>query len=206
MIKHDILNRFTGDVQFTAEIDCAEDAPIPLKIGLSVKWAIQNDANLADANLADAYLADANLADANLAGANLADAYLAGANLAYANLAGAYLAGANLADANLAGANLADAYLAGANLAYANLAGANLAGANLVDGGQRSDGYRFVGWIKGDVLQIRAGCRNFTITEAREHWFDEDYRDRHLGDETLCILDHIERVAVIRGLIEEQKS
>ena len=150
-MKFEIKNRFTGAVQFTAEIECEENASIGVKIGLAVTWAIRTraylaGANLADANLARADLAGANLADANLAraylaGANLARAYLAGANLARANLAGAnladanlaraYLAGANLADANLARADLARAYLAGAYLADANLAGADLAGAYL---------------------------------------------------------------------------
>ena len=114
MIKFDVTKRFTGAVQFTAEIDCAEDTAYQVKLGLAVKWAIKTraclaGANLAGANLADAYLADANLRFANLMFANLAGANLAGANLGFANLAGAYLA-----DANLAGAYLADANLAGA--------------------------------------------------------------------------------------------
>ena len=102
--KFEVTNRWSGSVRFTAEIDCAEDAPRRIKLGLAVRWGLKAGAYLADANLADANLADANLAGANLAGANLADANLAGANLA-----GAYLADANLAGANLAGANLADA-------------------------------------------------------------------------------------------------
>ena len=179
-MKYEIKNRFTGKVQFTAEIDCADDAPTSLKIGLSVKWALMTRADKAGANLADANLADANLAGANLAGANLAGAYLAGAYLARANLAGAYLARANLADANLADADL-------------------------VDGGQRSDGYRFVGWINGGVLQIRAGCRSFNIADARKHW-QKTRGGTPLGDETFAILDHIEAVARIRGLIEGQKD
>jgi len=128
--KFEVTN-WSGSVQFTAEIDCAEDAPRRIKLGLAVQWARKTGANLADANLAGANLAGANLAGANLAGANLAGANLAGAYLAGANLAGANLAGAYLADANLADANLAGAYLAGANLAGANLAGAYLAGAYL---------------------------------------------------------------------------
>ena len=119
--KYEIRNRWSGEVQFTAEITCSPDALPSVKLGLAVKAGTKARANLARANLAGA----------NLAGANLADAYLAGANLAGANLAGANLAGAYLADANLAGANLARANLADANLADANLAGANLAGANL---------------------------------------------------------------------------
>ena len=103
-IKQDIINRFSGAVMFTAEIECAADELPSIKLGLAVKAAVKARANLADANLAGANLADANLADAYLARANLA-----GANLADANLADAYLARANLAGANLEGANLADA-------------------------------------------------------------------------------------------------
>src|SRR5690606_23344240 len=75
MIKFDVTNRFTGAVQFTAEIDCDENAARSVKLGLAVKWGVKARAYLAGANLADAYLADANLAGANLADANLARAY-----------------------------------------------------------------------------------------------------------------------------------
>ena len=56
MIKYDVLNRFTGDVQFTAEIDCDEKASESLKLGLAVKWAVKNKANLQGANLEGANL------------------------------------------------------------------------------------------------------------------------------------------------------
>jgi hypothetical protein len=220
MIKFEVRKRFSSEIAFTADIDCAEDAPNSIKLGLVVKWAVKARANLARANLAGANLAGAdlaganlaradlagaNLARANLARANLAGADLAGANLAGADLAGAYLAGAYLARANLAGANLAGANLAGAYLARADLAGANLARANLIDGGQRSDGYRFVGWIKSGELMILAGCRNLTIREARKHW-QETRGGTALGTETMVILDHIEAVAKARGLIAEPAS
>ena len=94
-MKFDILNRFTGGIQFTAEIDCKEDELTSIKVGLAVKWAFKNGANLSRANLYDANLSRANLSDANLSGANLS-----GANLSRANLSGA-----NLYDANLYGAN-----------------------------------------------------------------------------------------------------
>ena len=132
-IKQEILNCFSGEVIFTAEIECSANELPSIKLGLAVKAAVKARAYLADANLAGANLADANLAGANLADANLADANLADANLARANLADANLADANLAGANLAGANLAGANLADANLARAYLAEANLAGANLAD-------------------------------------------------------------------------
>jgi hypothetical protein len=90
-MKFDILNRFTGAVQFTAEISCAEDVLPSVKLGLAVQWAIKRGSYLSDANLSGAYLRDANLRDANLSGANLSGAYLSGANLSGANLSGANL-------------------------------------------------------------------------------------------------------------------
>jgi hypothetical protein len=91
------------------------------------------------------------------------------------------------------------AYLARANLACAYLAGADLASQHIIDGGQRIDGYRFVGWIKGDALMIRAGCRNMTLAEYRVH--NAKREGVAMRDETTSILDHIERVARVRGLI-----
>jgi pentapeptide repeat protein len=89
MIKFDVPNRWSGQIQFTAEIDCQEDAPRSIKLGLAIKWARKSGADLADANLAGADLARADLARADLTGADLARAYLTGADLA-----GAYLADA----------------------------------------------------------------------------------------------------------------
>ena len=138
------------------------------------------------------------VAKINLSGADLSGADLSGAELFRAYLSGAYLSGANLS-----GADLSRAYMSSTNLSRANLSRADLFRANLVDGGQRSDGYRFVGWIKDGVLQIRAGCRDLTITKARAHWSSENYPNRERGDETMCILDHIERVAEIRRLVDK---
>ena len=49
-MKYEIKNRFTGNVQFTADIDCAEDAPTSIKLGLAVRWGIKNKSNLAGAD------------------------------------------------------------------------------------------------------------------------------------------------------------
>jgi len=159
-IKFDVTNRFSGRVQFSAEIECDESASYSVKLGLAVKWAIKARADLARADLAGADLADANLARADLAGANLAGANLARANLAGANLAGANLAGAYLADANLAGAYLADADLADANLARANLAGANLARANLA-------GANLAGAYLADANLARANLAGAYLADAK---------------------------------------
>ena len=86
--------------------------------------------------------------------------------------------------------------------ADADLSGANLAGAYLIDGGQRSDEYRFVGQVKDGALWIAAGCRYFPVADARAHW-TETRGGTKLGAETMAILDHIEAVARIHGLIKE---
>ena len=93
-MKFEIKNRWSGEVQFTADIKADENTPLSVKIGLAVKWAIKGDANLRGANLRGADLRGADLRDANLRDANLR-----GANLRGADLRGADLRGANLRDA-----------------------------------------------------------------------------------------------------------
>ena len=77
--KFTVRNRWSGEVQFTAEIAVTPDMITSVKLGLAVKWGRDNDANLSDANLSDAYLSGANLSSADLSGANLRDANLRGA-------------------------------------------------------------------------------------------------------------------------------
>lgn len=52
-MKFDVLNRFSSAVQFTAEIECADDAPASIKLGLAVQWAVKSGANLSGAKDAD---------------------------------------------------------------------------------------------------------------------------------------------------------
>jgi hypothetical protein len=121
MIKFNVLNRFSGEIKFTAEIDCDESALPSLKLGLAVKWAIKEKADLSSADLSYADLRYANLSSANLSSANLSSANLSSANLSSANLSYANLSSANLSSANLSSANLSSADLSSANLSYANL-------------------------------------------------------------------------------------
>jgi len=51
MIKFDVLNRFSGAIQFTAEIDCADSEPHCWKLRLAVQWAIKTGADLSGAKL-----------------------------------------------------------------------------------------------------------------------------------------------------------
>ena len=210
-IKFDVLNRFSGKVQFTAEIECHSDASAAVKIGLAARWGLKSGANLSGANLSGANLRDANLRDAylrgaDLRGADLSGADLRGANLRDANLSGANLRGADLSDANLRGANLRDANLSDANLRDANLRGADLSGADLsgqwiIQGPTRSDGYVFfLQKLTGDKEpRVKAGCRYFTIPQAQAHW-EATRAGTPLFDETRSIVRCMVDLMHIRGL------
>ena len=224
MIKFDVKNRWTDKVQFTAEINAAEDSSQSLKLRLAVKWAVSHGADLSEANLyeADLYEADlrgANLRGANLRGANLnsadlREAYLRGANLYGANLYGAdlseaYLYGANLSGANLSGADLRGAYLRGANLRGADLRGAHLRGANLrgadlrgadlIDAGQDTKGYRFIAYKYNGEVIVTVGCRTFTLKEAKAHWEKQHLDKPELHAECNAKIKLIATVAKAKG-------
>ncbi len=96
--KFEVRNRWTNAVQFTAEITCAPDATIGVKLGLAIRWAARRDN------------------DADLSGADLRRADLRRADLSGADLSGAVLRRADLRDADLSGADLRRAVLSGAVL------------------------------------------------------------------------------------------
>ena len=61
MIKFSVTNRWSGDVQFTADIDCSKSDSVYLKLGLAVKWAYKTGARLVGARLDGASLVGASL-------------------------------------------------------------------------------------------------------------------------------------------------
>ncbi|WP_322996976.1 pentapeptide repeat-containing protein [Castellaniella sp.] len=109
LVKFDILNRFSGSVIFTAELETTPGALPSVKLGLAVKAAVKAGANLSGADLRSADLRSANLSGANLRSANLSGANLRSADLRSADLRSANLRSANLSGANLSGANLRSA-------------------------------------------------------------------------------------------------
>ena len=66
MIKFNVEKRFSGQTEFTAEIDCDESAPKSWKLRLAVFFAIKNKISLTCADLTRADLTCANLTDADL--------------------------------------------------------------------------------------------------------------------------------------------
>ena len=85
-MKFEIKNRWTGDIQFTAEITCDENAAWGIKVGLAIKWARKNNAVLSGADLSGADLRNADLSGAVLSGADLRNAVLRNAVLRNADL------------------------------------------------------------------------------------------------------------------------
>jgi len=146
-MKYEIKSRFSGEVQFTAEIECDENAERSIKVGLAVKWAFETDADLM------------------------------GANLRGANLWGADLWGANLRGAKGVAASHFDVR-----------------------------GYVGIAYVFENKIKINAGCRNFTISEARAHWGSSDYGDKQRGAEWLAWVDFIEKVLTARADLEAKKA
>ena len=70
MLKFDVFNRFSGKVQFTAEIDCDEDAERGWKLRLAILWAIKTKTNLRCSNLRGSDLSYSNLRGSDLRGSN----------------------------------------------------------------------------------------------------------------------------------------
>ena len=102
---------------------------------------------------------------------------------------------ADLHGADLRGADLSDADLSDANLSGADLRGANLP-KSIINGGMDSRGYTFIGSMQPQGFTIIAGCRYFTVKDAREHWKD--------NPEALQLITNILMLAQIRGIETER--
>ena len=181
---YDVFNRWTGEVQFTAQIECPIDSPPSLKLGLAVRWGFANSASLDSASLDGARLDGASLDGARLDGARLDGARLDGASLDGASLIGARLDGASLVGARLDGGRLDGALIRDAKIKRLFAVAARL------------DGYVFYAFeLEDGSIRIMAGCRWFTPAEYRKHVAAE-YPDTDRAAQTLSILDHFDRMAV----------
>jgi uncharacterized protein YjbI with pentapeptide repeats len=186
-----IRNRWTGALQFSADIACDEDTPPRIKIGLAVKWAYKSGADLSGADLRGADLRDAVLSGAVLSGADLRGADLRGAVLRDAVLSGAVLSGADLRGADLRGADLRDAVLS--ELKIDGRIG-------IIDAGSPNHWHAF-GYVdqSSQTLRLHVGCRRFSLSEGRAYWTSEAHPERHNRREIMAALDYIETVAKLRG-------
>jgi uncharacterized protein YjbI with pentapeptide repeats len=99
--------------------------------------------------------------------------------------------------------DLDGADLGGADLGGANLGGADLGGQWIIQGAARSDGYFFfLQQLKDDKEpMVKAGCRYFTLAQAREHW-EITHEGETLLDETKLIVSSMVALAKVRGYIK----
>ena len=138
----------------------------------------------------------ANLYGADLSDADLSGADLRGADLNRANLRDADFRFADLSNADLSGADLRDADLSNADLSNADLIGANFVEAKgfILLPVQDQRGYSWShATLTEDGWKIRAGCRLFTIEEAKAHWGEGYTGDREIGDMYLCAIEWLEK-------------
>jgi uncharacterized protein YjbI with pentapeptide repeats len=169
-----------------------------------LRWANLREADLSGADLREADLRWADLREADLRWADLREANLCWANLREANLREANLREANLCEADLRWADLSGANLRGANLRGANLCGAHLMGTDTFSIGTSQRGYLFLLRLEGDEPRIQAGCRDFTMAEARAHWEAAETHANNplLRAEILGKLDAAERIIAAHAALK----
>lgn len=161
-MKFEVKNRWTGEVQFVAEIDAKESQSVRLKRSLAVRWAVANHANLRHADLRGADLRNANLRHADLSAANLR----------YANLSGANLYGADLRHADLSSVEFKGSILA-SHVAQTN----------------RFDGYQFRLFKTDKGPMVMAGCRWMSPADYEAH-VAREYPGTSKAKATLAILTY----------------
>ncbi len=98
-------------------------------------------------------------------------------------------------------AELEAAVKAKSDLRGADLRGADLGEQWIIQGQTRSDGYAFfLQRLTGDTEpMVKAGCRRFTLAQAREHW-ERTRKGQKLLDETRAIVRAMVDTMHIRGL------
>ena len=132
-------------------------------------------ADFSGANCSRANFSRANCSEANFSGANFSLANFSGADFSRADFSLADFSRANFSRANFSGADFYKANFYGANFYGADFSRANFYGANFY----LAEGILHVGPVDGwdmyavrwdDGPRIKAGCRWFTVSEARKWW------------------------------------
>jgi uncharacterized protein YjbI with pentapeptide repeats len=143
-----------------------------------VKW-VADDVDLARGDFREADLSNINLRCGRFIGADFTNADLGYATLHGADFTDAKLAGSNLYCTDLNSVIVRGADFTGACLQDSNIEATDFTGCTgIIDAGTDPRGYRFVGVKQADgTWQVKAGCRWFTLDEAREHWGDKSNDD-----------------------------
>lgn len=127
---------------------------------------------LREADLSGVMMQGCDFDNADFRYANLIDANLHGCNLKGANLDRAVLTGATMTSVDASGADFRMASMMNVNLRDALLAGIRVDGTDyFINAGMDNRGYYFNGvYHKQGGWMISAGCRWFSVAQAKDHW------------------------------------
>jgi len=156
------IKRIDGTVAYESQsaTSLKEAAEEAVRQGVSLALA-----NFSGANFSGADFSLANFSRANFSGANFSGADFSLADFSRANFSRANFSGADFYKANFSGANFS-----GANFSRANFYGANFSGAEGILHVGPVDGWDMYAVRWDDGPRIKAGCRWFTVSEARKWW------------------------------------
>lgn len=130
-----------------------------------------------DVDPRDIYMEGMNLGEADLSHFDLTGIQMPGCRLVRADLRGTILRDANLEGCAFGGARMHDCDLTNANIDDVDLSDTESGYIHGIISLGELDGWRVYGYRKSDGhLRIRAGCRNFSLEDAREHWEERDDR------------------------------
>ena len=132
--------------------------------------AVRQGVSLARANFSGAHFPGANFFGAHFSGADCSGAHFSGANFFGANFFGADFSLANFSRANFSRADFSLANFSRADFSGAHFSGANFFGVEGILHVGPVDGWDMYAVRWDDGPRIKAGCRWFTVSEAREWW------------------------------------
>ena len=136
----------------------------------AVAEAVRQGVSLARANFFRADFFRADFSRANFSGANFFRANCSGADFSGANFSRANFSRANFSRADFSRADFSLASFYGADFSGANFFGANFFGVEGILHVGPVDGWDMYAVRWDDGPRIKAGCRWFTVSEAREWW------------------------------------
>jgi hypothetical protein len=151
------------------------------------------ESDLRESNLRGSDLRGSNLRGSDLSESDLRESNLRESDLRWSNLRESDLRGSDLRGSDLRWSDLSGSDLSGSNLRWSDLRGSDLSGSKgfyLLT--QTDHGYMVYGTWRGE-WRIIAGCRDFSISEARSHWGSPKYHIQSSGSRIVALLDWLEK-------------
>jgi len=166
------IKRIDGTVAYESQsaTSLKEAAEEAVRQGVSLALANFSGANFSGAHFSGANFSGANFSLANFSRANFSGANFSGADFSLADFSRANFSRANFSGADFYKANFSGANFSGANFSRANFYGANFSGAEGILHVGPVDGWDMYAVRWDDGPRIKAGCRWFTVSEARKWW------------------------------------